>query len=324
MKPLSRWAWVVFLILMLAPSLAATQQSYPNKMIRFILPYTAGGNTSILARLVGQKLTESWGQQVLIDYRPGGNTTIGTDALAKAPPDGYTILLTTATHTIVNPQFPTPYDPVKDFAPVATLTSSEKLMVVHPGLPASTLQEFIALAKSRPGQFNYASPGSGGVQHLAGELFNILAGVKMQHVPYKGGGPAINDLLGGHIQLSFQNSIAVIGHVKTGRLKALAVSGESRLTALPQVPTFAEAGLPGFDVNTWFGVLAPAGTPRAIVDMLSGEIRQALSAPDNVEKLSSQGMDPFISTPEQFAALIKADMAKYARIISTAHIKFEN
>jgi len=299
---------------------SGAQQAYPNKPIRFILPYAAGGNTSILARLIGQKLTESWGQQLIVDNRAGGNTIIGTEALTKSPPDGYTILMTTATHTILSP---VPYDPIKDFAAVATLTSSEKVLVIHPSLPANNLREFIALAKSRPGELNFSSPGAGGVQHLAGELFNLMAGVKLQHIPYKGGGQAVTDLIGGQVQLSFQNSIAVLGHVRTGKLRALAVSGEARLASLPQVPTFTEAGLPGFGVNTWFGVLAPAGTPKGIIDKLSTEIARILKVPDIKERLAALEMYPFISTPEQFAALMKADMVKYANVIKAANIQLQ-
>jgi len=304
----------------LAGSVAA-QQAYPNKPIRFILPYAAGGNTSVLARLVGQKLTESWGQQLIVDNRAGGNTIIGTEALTKSPPDGYTILMTTATHTILTP---VPYDPIKDFASVATLTRSEKVLVIHPSLKAGNLREFIALAKSKPGELNFSSPDAGGVQHLAGELFSLMAGVKLQHIPYKGGGQAVTDLIGGQVQLSFQNSIAVLGHVKTGKLRALAVSGENRLASLPQVPTFTEAGLPGFGVSTWFGILAPAGTPKEIIDKLSAEIARILNTPDIRERLAALEMYPFISTPDQFAALMKADMAKYAKVIKDANIKLEN
>ncbi len=299
---------------------ASAQQAYPSRPIRFILPYAAGGNTSVLARLIAQKLTKSWGKQLIVDNRAGGNTIIGTETLAKSPPDGYTILMTTATHTILNP---VPYDPIKDFAPVATLTSSEKVLVIHPSLPANTLREFIALAKSKPGELNYSSPGAGGVQHLAGELFNLLAGVKMQHIPYKGGGQAVTDLIAGEVQLSFQNSIAVIAHIKNGRLRGIAVSGENRLASLPQIPTFTEAGLPGFGVNTWFGVLAPAGTPKEIIDKLSTEIARILNMPDIRERLAALEMYPFISTPDQFAALMKADMAKYAKIIKAANIQLQ-
>lgn len=321
MKPFNAMLRIVLFVMLAAAAYSAfAQLTYPNKPIRFILPYAAGGNTSLLARLIGQKMTENWGQQLIVDNRAGGNTIIGTEALAKSPPDGYTILMTTATHTILSP---VPYDPINDFAPVATLTSSEKVLVIHPSLPANNLREFIALAKSRPGQLNFSSPGAGGVQHLAGELFNLIAGVKLQHIPYKGGGQAVTDLIGGQVQLSFQNSIAVLGHVRTGKLRAIAVSGETRLPSLPQVPTFAEAGLPGFGVNTWFGILAPARTPREIIDKLATEFARILNLPDIREKLAALEMYPLVSTPDQFAALMKADMAKYAKVIKAANIELQ-
>jgi len=297
------------------------QDAYPAKLIRLILPYAPGGNTSTLGRLVGNKLTESWGQQVLMDNRPGGNTIIGTEALLRYPTDGYTILLTTATHTILAP---TPYDPIKDFTPVATLTSSEKVLVTHPSLPVRNLRALISLAKSRPEQLNFSSPGAGGLQHLAGEMFNILADVRIQHIPYKGGAQAVSELIGGQVQLSFQNSIAVLAHVKLGRLRGIAVSGENRLLSLPEVPTFRESGLAGFEVNTWFGVLARAGVAGGIVNKLSAEIARILQSPDVRATLLSLEMYPFISTPEQFAALMRSDLAKYSKIIKTAKIKLDS
>lgn len=304
---------------------AAAQQPYPNKPIRFILPFAPGGSTSILARLIGQKFTESWGQQVIVDNRPGGNTVIGTEALARSAPDGYTIIMVSSSHAInANLSLYTPYDPIKDFAPVATVASNEQLLVLHPSITATNLQELIALAKSKPGQLNYASAGTGGVLHLAGEMFSIMAGVKLNHIPYKGTGHALSDLLGGQVQLYFSPPINLLPQIKAGKLKAIAISGQSRLSALPQVPTFSEAGLPGFDAKFWQGVLAPAGTPKPIVDKLSSEIARILAMPDISEKLASQGAAPFISTPEQFAALIKADMARYAHVIKTANIKLEN
>jgi len=300
---------------------AAAQQSYPSRLIRLVVPYAPGGNNSTLARLVGQKLTESWGQQVLIDNRPGGNTIIGTDAVAKAPADGYTLLLITASHTMITP---TPYDPLNDFAAVATLTSSEKVLVVHPALPVRTLHDLIALARAKPNQLNFSSPGMGGLQHLAGELFNLLAGVKIQHIPYKGGGQAVSELMGGQVQLSFQNALAVVAHVKSGRLRGLAVSGDRRLMSLPTIPTFVELGFKGFDVNTWFGVLARAGVPSEIIVRLNADISRVIELPDVRDKLIAQEMIPFVSTPDRFAALMRADATRYARVIKTANIKLES
>lgn len=302
----------------------AAQQAYPSKPIRFILPYPPGGSTSTLARLVGQKLTESWGQQVIVDNRGGASTIIGTETLVKSAPDGYTILLVATTHVINPLLLRTPYDAIKDFAPVATLGRREVVLVVTPSVPANNLQELIALAKSRPGQLNYGTPGAGGIIHVVTELFQMMAGVKMHHIPYKGTGPVLTDVMGGHIQLYFSPPSPVISLVKSGKLKAMAISGETRLGALPEVPTFTEGGLPGYNVASWHGVLAPAGTPKEIITKLSTEITKILRMPEINEKLASEGVEAFISTPEQFAALLKADMAKYARIIKTANIKLEN
>ena len=302
---------------------AAAQQAYPNRLIRLITPYPPGGGTSVVAHILGQKLTESWGQQVLVDNRAGGNTIIGTDALAKSPPDGYTLILVVSTYVIVPSLFTTPYDPIKDFAPVATVANSDYVLVVHPSVPAKTLKELIALAKARPGQLNYGSTGTGGVQHLAGESMNIMAGIKMQHIPYKGSGQLLPALIGGQIHMSFQTPPASLPYIRAGRLRTIATGGSKRLPVLPQVPTFAEAGLPGLEVTTWFGILAPAGTPRAIIDKLSTEFAKILAMPDTKEKLESSGADPFFSTPEKFAALMKTDMAKYAKVIKTANITGE-
>ena len=306
-----------------AGSLAA-QQPYPNKPIRLITPYPPGGSTSVLARLVGQKLTEAWGQQVLVDNRGGGNTIIGTEALVRSAPDGYTLILTTSTHVIVPQLVSTPYDPIKDFAPIATLDSSEFVLVLHPSVPANNLQEFIALAKSKPGQLNYATSASGSIGHLGIELFSIMTGVRMQHIPYKGAGPALTELIGGQVQLFFAVPTNVVPHIKSGRLKGIAVTGATRLSAVPQVPTFTEAGLPGLSVDNWQGMLAPVGTPKEIIDKLSTEIAKILTMPDTKERLDSQGVEPFISTPEHFAALLKADMAKWGKVIKTANIRREN
>jgi tripartite-type tricarboxylate transporter receptor subunit TctC len=304
---------------------ATAQQAYPSKPIRLVVPYAPGGNTSVLARLFVQKLTESWGQPVIVDNRPGGNTIIGTEAVAKAPADGYTILLVTSSH-VINPLLlaSLPYDAVKDFAPVATLAGSEYILVVHPSVPAGTLREFVALARSRPGQLNYATAGSGGINHLVAEWFSNIHGVKLQHIPYKGGGLAVTDLIGGQVQLSFQNTPAVVSHINTGKLRAIAISGEARSPALPQVPTFTEAGMRGFDVKIWFGILTRAGTAQAVIDKLAGEFARILGMPDIRDRLASLGVDPFIGTPKQFAALMQTEVVRYAGIIKSANIRLEN
>jgi tripartite-type tricarboxylate transporter receptor subunit TctC len=233
-------------------------------------------------------------------------------------------MLAVSTHVLVPQLLAAPYDPIKDFSPVTTLTNSEFVLAVHPAVPANSLPELVALARSKPGQLNYSSSGSGGVSHLAGELFNIMAGVEIQHVPYKGGGPALADLIGGQVQMSFQAPVVAIPHINGRRLKAIAISGEKRAPSLPQVPTFTEAGLPDFDARYWFGVLAPAGTPSQVIDVLSAEIAAVWGTPDIKEKLASQAMEPYITTPRQFAALLRADQAKYARIVKSGKIKIAN
>jgi len=304
--------------------LAAAQQPYPNKPIRIITPYAPGGSTSVMARLIGQKLTEDWGQQVLVDNRPGGNGFIGGEALVRSAPDGYTLMLITSTYIMTPLLIAPPYDAINDVAPVATLSNYADMLVVHPSLPANTLQEFIALAKSQPGKLNYASSGTGGSTHLSTELLSMLAGIKMQHIPYKGAGQSLTDLIGGQVQVLFTTPINVLPHIMSGKLKAIAVSGETRLAALPQVPTFAEAGLPGYDVKGWNAILAPAGTPKNIVERLSVEIGKIVRMPEIKERFDSMGVAPFVSTPEQFGAMMKAETAKWAKVIKTANIKLEN
>ena len=307
-----------------AATLAVAQPVYPSKPIRFILPNAPGGSNSVVARLFSEKMIADWGQPVIVDNRPGGNNVIAAEALMRANPDGHTILLVTAAHAINPLVFPDqPYDPIRDFAPVATLVSTQYILVINATVPANNLREFIVLAKSRPGQLNGAGASAGGIQHLALELFNVLAGVKLNYVPYKGGGPGMTDLIGGHVQLTFNNSINVVPHVKSGKLKALAIGGEARSPVLPQVPTFTEAGLPGFDVRNWFGVVAPPRAPKDIVDKLANEIARIQAIPDIREKLSSQGVEPFVSGPRQFEALIKSEMLKYGKLIKTANIRIE-
>lgn len=310
-------------IAILAGNGTLAQQAYPSKTIRIILPFPAGGSTDPIARLIGQKLSDGWGQPVIVDNRPGANTIIGTDALTKAPADGHTLLYTASTHVINPLLIPNlPYDSARDFQPVATIVKSEFVLVVHPSVPAANLQEFVALAKSRPGGVNYATSGNGNANHLAGEYFGMVAGVKLNNVPYKGGGPAITDLLGGQVQAMFSVPTAVAGHVKAGKLRALAYTGSTPLPGL-NIPSFAQAGLPGFEINSWNGILVAAATPKPIVDKLSGEIAKILALPDVKEKLAAQGQEPFYLGPEQFGAMLSTDRQKYANIIKTANIKME-
>ena len=309
--------------LLLLTGAASAQAPYPSKTIRLILPYAPGGSTSVVGRLIGHKLTESWQQQVLVDNRPGGGTMIGSEALVKSPPDGYTLLLVTSTHAINPSTLKTPYDASKDFAPVTTLTRSPFGLVVHRSLPVKSLREFIALAKARPDQIDYASSGTGTSNHLAIELFSMLAGIKMHHIPYKGGGPAMNDLLGGQVQVHMNVPVNLIPQIQAGRLRGLAVTGDARLAPIPDVPTFREAGLPAFDMTNWFGLLAPAGTPKPVLDKLAAEIAKILQLPDIRERLAALGMTPWSSTPEQFDALIRSEIDRFAKVVKKANIKAE-
>ena len=314
-------------LLVLTGTLGAQQTpSYPNRPIRFIVPNAPGGSTTIAARLVGDKLTTNWGQQVIVDNRPGGNNIVAGEALLRSSPDGHTILLVTAAHAINPILHPRQqYDVfVRDFVPVATLVSTDYILVVHPSVAANDVKEFIALAKSKPGQLNGAVSNTGGIQHLALEYFNVLAGVRLQAIPYKGGGPGMTDLIGGQVQLAFNNSLTVLPHVKAGKIKALGIGGESRLAVLPNVPTFAEAGLPGYSVRNWFGVVMPPRAPKTLVDQLAAEIAKIQATPDFKEKLAAQGVEPFVLGPAAFAAFIKAEQAKYTKVIKAANIKIES
>jgi tripartite-type tricarboxylate transporter receptor subunit TctC len=311
-------------MLMTFAGIVAGQPSYPTKPIHIVVAYPPGGGNDILARMVGQKLSESWGQPVIIDNRPGGNSVIGTDLVAKAPADGYTLLSTGGGLATTSLLLRTPYDPMKDFAPVATVSKSEYILVSNPGLPLSNLQDLIALAKAKPGALNYASAGSGTGPHFAGEMLNAAAGVKFQHIPYKGGTLAVADVIGGQVEISIQPAIFFIAHIRSGKLKGLAITGETRSPMVPQVPTFSEAGLPSFDIKSWFAFATTAGTPRPVIDKLNAEIAKILAMSDIKEKLISQGMDPFVSTPEQIVALMNSDVAKYTKIIKSANIKMED
>ncbi len=310
-------------VLLSLAAAAGAQPTYPAKPIRIISPYPPGGTTDLLARLVAPKLSESWGQTILVDNRPGGNTVIGSEAMVKSPPDGYTLLCILSSHVIVPNLAPTPFDVIKDFAAVATITNSQLVLVLHPSVPAKNLPQLIAFAKSKPGQLNYGSGGSGTVTHLTGEFFNMLAGVKTQHIPYKGSSQALVDTVGGQIHMYFSPPMVALPHIKTGRLRPVVLTGEKRLPALPELLTASESGLKDFVVNVWYGFLAPAATPGAIISKWNSEMASVLALPDIREKLLSQGMEPFISTPEQFTVLIKTDFAKYARVIKNANIKLE-
>ena len=259
-----------------------------------IVPYPAGGGTDVLGRLVARKLSDTWGQPVIVDNRPGGNSVIGTDALAKSAPDGYTIMAMAIAFAITPTLLPTPYDPIKDFAPVGMVYGSEFVLVINPGLPTNNLQELIALASAKPGQLNYATTGAGGSSHLANVLLGMLTGVQIQHIPYKGAGPALVDVIGGQVQMFMNNPLTVIGPIKSGRVRGIAVTGAARVPALPQVPTFAEGGVPGVDVSPWFCLLAPAGSPMAITNKVSAKVGKVMALPDVLDYLAKQDEPRYI------------------------------
>jgi len=298
--------------------------NYPAKQIRVIVPFPAGGPTDAIARAIGQKLSETWGQPVIVDNRPGAGGNIGTELAAKSPADGYTLFIGTVANAINQSLFAKlPFDFVRDFAPVTQNYVTGLILAVHPSLPAHSVKELIALAKAHPGQLSYSSSGVGGTPHLAGELFNSMAGVKMVHVPYKGSAPAMADLLGGHIQLTFDNMLTVLPQVKAGKLRGLAVTMTTRSPLAPELPTVAEAGLKGFEVKSWNGVVVPAGTPKEIIARLNGEIVRILRQPDLREKFLVQGVELVPTTPEEFGAFIKQDIAKWAKVIQLSGARAE-
>lgn len=300
------------------------QQDYPNRPIRYISPYPAGGSTSYIARLIGQQLTEAWGQQVVVDNRGGANTMIGTHLALTARPDGYTLLSIGGTLAGNHWLMKAPYDALKDLQPIASVVSTENVMVIPPSLKINKLAELIALAKAKPEHLTYGTSSTGGPTHLVAELFNLAAGVKTRHIPYKGGGPAVSDLMGGHIQLFFSNPVNVATHVRGGRLVALAVTGKTRMPAFPDTPTFTEEGLAAVTLTGWQGVGGPMGIPKAIVDRLSGEVRKLLAKPATKEKLSIQGLEPFYNNAEQATELLRSDIARYGKIIKDTNIKDTN
>jgi tripartite-type tricarboxylate transporter receptor subunit TctC len=301
----------------------AGAQPYPSKPIRLVVPYPAGGPLDTVARLLGQKVSDSTKQPVIVDNKPGAGGNIGADAVAKAAPDGYTILMgAVATHAI-NPTLyaAMPYDAGRDFIPVTQVASTPNVLVVNSSVPAASVREFIAYAKANPGKLNFGSGGTGSAGHLAGELFKTMAGVDMTHVPYKGAAPAMNDLIGGQVQLMFDNLASSLAQVRAGRIKALAVTTARRSALAPELPTIAESGLPGFDINTWFGIFVPAGTPPEVVERLHAEFARALAAPDVRERMIALGAEPAGSKPEEFAAYIRAEADKYARVIRASGAK---
>jgi tripartite-type tricarboxylate transporter receptor subunit TctC len=305
--------------------LAHAQAPFPSKPIRIVVPFPAGGTTDILARAVAQKLTDTLGQTVVVDNRPGAAGNIGAELVAKSPPDGYTLLMgTVGTHAINASLYAKmPYDHVKDFAPVILVAGVPNVLVVHPSVPANNVQELIAYIKANPGKVNFASSGSGTSIHLAGELFKTMAGLSMTHVPYKGSAPAVTDLIGGQVQLMFDNLPSALPQIKAGKLRALAVTSAQRASALPDVPTVAEAGLPGFDATSWFGLLAPAGTPKDVVAKLNAEVAKWLASTEAREKLAAQGAIAAGQSPEDFTRHIAAETAKWQKVVKESGAKVD-
>lgn len=297
-------------------------QTFPEKPIRFIVPFAPGGSTDFLARVLGQRFTESWKQQILIDNRGGAGGTIGADLAAKSPPDGYTIVLTAISHsTAVGFYKKLPYDLVTDLQAVSLIATQPNALAVHPSLPSKTLKEFISLARAKPGSLAFSTAGNGSAQHLMGELFKSMTKVDMTHVAYKGTAPALQDLVSGQVSVSVQPVINAVPNAKAGRIRLLAVTGPKRSPIAPEVPTMMEAGVPQYNVVAWYGVHVPAKTPRPIVDTLNKEMVRALNMPDTRERILSQGMEPAPNTPEEFAAFVKAEVTRWTKVIAEAGIK---
>jgi tripartite-type tricarboxylate transporter receptor subunit TctC len=322
----SGFCYIAFVLLCIVcgshePALA---QDYPSKPIRIIVPYPPGGFNDTLARTLGHRLTEKWGQPVIVDNRPGAGGTIGTNIAAKASPDGYTLLIASFAFA-VNPALYTslPYDPDRDFAPIVLAATTPNLLVVNPQLPVQSVKDLVAFAKANPGKLNYASAGNGSSNHLSMELFKMLTRIDIVHVPYKGSAPAVNDLMGGQVNLMFDNAPNVLQQVKAGKLRALAVSSKQRLPIVKDLPSVAEAGVPGFDVSVWFGVLAPAGTPRAVIHRLNTEINAILQLAQIRQDFTNQGVEPAGSTPEEFALFIAAQKTKWSKVVKESGTKAE-
>jgi len=316
---------IVVLLLSLLAAYGAAAQTFPSRTMRILVGFPPGGNSDFVARAVGRGLGESWGQQIVVENRPGAGGNIAAELVARSPADGHTLLLAVFAHA-VNPSLygsRLPFDAVKDFAPVILCVSSANILVVHPSLPAKSVKELIALARAKPGEITYASAGNGTASHLAGELLNMIAGVKTLHVPYRGTGPAHTDLMGGRVVMFFAAMAGSLPHVQTGRLRALGVTTLKRWPGAPDVPTLSEAGLKGFEVNSWSGILAPAGTRGEIVTRLNTEIARVMRQKETRERLHSFGAEPIDNTPAEFGAYIDAEIAKWAKVVKAAGIRID-
>ncbi len=298
-------------------------QVYPAKTVRFVVPVAPGGATDILTRTIAQRLAAAWGQQVVVDNRPGGGSNVGFEVAAQAPADGYTLLMAQPAFTVnVSLYKKLAYDPMRDFSAITLAATGANVLVVHPSVPATTLKDFIALAKAKPGRLNYASSGNGTTPHLSGELFKTMAGVNITHIPYKGAGASVTDLLGGHVDLAFLSLSSVVPQLKAKRLRALAITSASRSALMPELPTFAEAGLKGYEVTGWYGVVAPSGTPREIINRLHADITRTLAQPDVVQTLGSFGLEPApANSPDAFTAYLRTEIGKWAGVVKASGAK---
>ncbi len=296
---------------------AGNPQAYPGKPVRIVVPFPPGGGTDIGTRILAQKLSEVWGQSVVVENKGGAAGIVGTEFTAKAMPDGHSLMMgNIGTHAInVSLYKKLPYDPVRDFAPVSQIAGLPLFLLVHPSVPANSTADLVALLKAKPGQFDYSSSGSGGSMHVAAELFKSIAGVRIVHIPYKGGGPAVADLLAGQVKISFATVLETLQHVKSGKLRALAITSSRRSLAAPEFPTIAEAGLPGYESTSWLALFAPAGTPREIVSKVAADAARVMNSAEVRERFVAQGADPIGSTPEQLAAVLTRDIAKYAKVM---------
>jgi len=322
MKRTSVLLRLIALLLCPSPVLA---QAYPGKPVRIVVPYSAGGGTDIVARAVGQKLADAWGQPVIVDNRAGASGMIGAEAMARAPADGTMLLMATPPEVAVNQHLfsKVSYNPERDFAPITLVAVTPLVIVAYPGVPARNIQELVALARAKPGALGFATPGTGSTQHLSGEMLMAAAGIQLVHIPYKGAGQSIPDVIGGQVPLGIYGLLTISQHAKAGRMRVLAVTTLKRSSAAPELPTLAESGFPGFDTSLWFGLLAPAATPKDIIGKIHSDTARALKLPDVQERIASQGADIVGSSPDEFAAFIAAESAKYALIIKQAGVKLD-
>jgi tripartite-type tricarboxylate transporter receptor subunit TctC len=306
---------------MAAHGAASARDSYPVKAVRIVVPYAPGGGTDVQARIIAAKLSEAWGQPVIIDNRPGGGTVIGTELVAHAPADGYVLLIGTPTHVVNVGLYPKlPYDPLRDFEPITLMTASPNILVAHPSLPIRNTRDFIALAKGKPGQITYGSSGNGGTGHLAMEMMKQMAHIEAVHVPYKGGGPALNAVLTGEVSVLINNMIPTVQQVRAGRLRALGVTSRTRSSAIREVPTIDESGLPGFDAVAWFGLFAPANTPAGLIEKLNADFARVLKLPEVKQMLESQGAEAVASSPAEFARTLRTDLEKWRTVLKASPI----